>query len=177
MLAHLYALRANSLWKNEPHSTWLVSTVTKAEDRLGITTPARDIAREHFAQGPTEAMDRHANVADLRAISAYRSPKSNFAVTHAFDPMPPSTSLSAYDETYFQDVPRGGPSVSEAADNRGQHVPGEFIDDDDELDIEGIDPQILMNHLMDQAEAGDQAVRFSVLPYYGVETEPFLRCS
>ncbi|KAF8607494.1 DUF654-domain-containing protein [Ceratobasidium sp. AG-I] len=158
MLAHLYALRANSLWKNEPHSTWLVSTVTKIEDRLGSTTPARDIAREHFAQGPTEGMDRHANVADLRAISAYRSPKSNLAVTHAFDPIPPSTSLSTYDETYFQDVPRGGAAGDEPANNRGQHVPGEFMDDgDEELDIEGMDPQILLNHLMDQAEAGEQA--------------------
>lgn len=160
MLAHLYALRANALWKNEPHSIWLVSTVTKVEDRLGSTTSARDIARKHFAEGPTEAMARHASVADLRAISAYRSPKSNLAVTHAFDPIPPSTSLSAYDETYFQDVPRGAPSVGETAENRGQHVPGEFMDDDGELDMdnmEGIDPQVLINHLMDQVEAGDQA--------------------
>lgn len=160
MLAHLYALRANSLWKNEPHSTWLVSTVTKIEDRLGSTTPARDIAREHFAQGPTEAMVRHANVADLRAISAYRSPRSDLAVTHAFDPIPPSTSLSTYDESYFRDVPRGGVAGDGPSMDRGQHIPGEFMDDDDnELDIEGMDPQILLNHLMDQAEAGEQAVR------------------
>ncbi|KAG8727161.1 hypothetical protein FRC12_022743, partial [Ceratobasidium sp. 428] len=42
MLGHLYALRANSLWKNEPHSNWLVSTITSAESQLGSSTPARD---------------------------------------------------------------------------------------------------------------------------------------
>ncbi|KAG9095267.1 hypothetical protein FS749_010776 [Ceratobasidium sp. UAMH 11750] len=154
MLGHLYALRANSLWKNEPHSNWLASTVIAAEPRLGNNTPARDAAYAHFAQGPTEAMARHANVADLRAISAYRTPDPNQAITHAFDPFAPSTSLSNYDETYFQDVPQAGSSRS----GPGQNMPGGFLDEDDEgVDLDGVDPQVLINQLMDQVEAGGQA--------------------
>ncbi|QRV87832.1 Transcriptional repressor TCF25 [Ceratobasidium sp. AG-Ba] len=152
MLSHLYALRANSLWKNEPHSDWLVSTVTSAEPRLGSSTTARDAAYKHFANGPTEAMVRHANVADLRAISAYPKPDFTHAVTHAYDPIAPSTSLSSYDDTYFQDLPRasvGGPS---------RQMPGGFDGEDDEgIDLpDNVDPQVLLNHLMDQAEAEGQ---------------------
>ncbi|KAG8742356.1 hypothetical protein FRC10_001637 [Ceratobasidium sp. 414] len=155
MLGHLYALRANSLWKNEPHSNWLASTVIAAEPRLGSNTPARDAAYAHFAQGPTEAMARHANVADLRAISAYRKPDSNQAVTHAFDPFAPSTSLTSYNETYFQDVPQAAGS---SRSGPGRNVPGGFLDEDDEdLDLDGVDPQVLINELMDQVEAGGQA--------------------
>ncbi|KAG8679944.1 hypothetical protein FRC09_018603, partial [Ceratobasidium sp. 395] len=155
MLGHLYALRANSLWKNEPHSNWLVSTITSAESQLGSSTPARDAAYAHFAQGSTEAMARHANVADLRAISAYRKPDPNHSVTHAYDPFTPSTSLSNYDESYFQDVPRAS---SSSRGGPGANMPGGFLDEDDQdIDLGGVDPQVLINQLMDQAEAGGQA--------------------
>lgn len=158
MLGHLYALRANSLWKNEPYSSWLVSTVTSAEHRLGNGTPTRDYAYEHFAEGPTEAMARHANVADLRPISAYRKPDPKQAVTHAFDPLAPSTSLSNYDETYFQDVPRTYPTGGSGATPR-QNVLGGFLDEDgQDIDFEDMDAQVLLNHFMDQAEAGGQAL-------------------
>lgn len=158
MLGHLYALRANSLWKNEPHSDWLASTVASVESKLGSSSPARDAAYKHFAQGPTEAMARHASVADLRAISAYCKPGTYPPVTHAFDPLAPSTSLTNYDEMYFQDVPRGQPAAGPAA--RQPHVPGAFGDEegDEDIDLEGMDPQVLLNHVLEQAEAAGQAV-------------------
>lgn len=160
MLGHLYALRANSLWKNEPHSTWLISTIASAESKLGSPLPNREAAYKHFAQGPTEAMARHASVADLRAISAYCRPGTYPPVSHAYDPLAPSTSLTYYDETYFRNVPRSQSTINSTGSQ--QQIPGGFEDEDEELDIgvEGIDPQVLLNHVMDQAEAGGQAVRF-----------------
>ncbi|CUA69347.1 Transcription factor 25 [Rhizoctonia solani] len=157
MLGHLYALRANSLWKNEPHSVWLTSTVTSVETQLGTKTPAREAALQHFVQGPSEAMARHATVADLRAISAYCRPGTFPPITHAYDPLAPRTSLSYYDETYFQDVPRGQPSTTRAA-SHGQHMPGGFQDDDeDDVDLEDMDPQVLLNHFLDQAHHNGNA--------------------
>ncbi|KAG8725969.1 hypothetical protein FRC12_023840 [Ceratobasidium sp. 428] len=100
-------------------------------------------------------MARHANVADLRAISAYRKPDPNHSVTHAYDPFTPSTSLSNYDESYFQDVPRAS---SSSRGGPGANMPGGFLDEDDQdIDLGDVDPQVLINQLMDQAEAGGQA--------------------
>ncbi|KAJ1308852.1 hypothetical protein OPQ81_004540 [Rhizoctonia solani] len=157
MLGHLYALRANSLWRNEPHSVWLTSAVTSVGAQLGSITPMREAAFKHFAQGPSEAMARHSIVADLRAISAYCRPGTFPPVTHAYDPVTPSTSLTYYDETYFQDVPRGQSSTTGTASHR-QHIPGEFEDgDEDDVDLENMDPQVLLNHLMDQAQGNGNA--------------------
>ncbi|CAE6444967.1 unnamed protein product [Rhizoctonia solani] len=156
MLGHLYALRANSLWKNEPHSVWLTSTAASIETQLGSTTPEREAAFKHFAQGPSEAMARHATVADLRAISAYCRPGTFPPVTHAYDPLAPSTSLTYYDETYFQDVPRGHSSTRTTSHR--QHMPGEFEEDEgDAVDLEDIDPQVLLNQLLDQAQDNGNA--------------------
>ncbi|CEL59750.1 Transcription factor 25 OS=Homo sapiens GN=TCF25 PE=1 SV=1 [Rhizoctonia solani AG-1 IB] len=157
MLGHLYALRANSLWKNEPHSVWLASTVASVENQLGTENSVRKDALKHFAQGPSEAMARHAIVADLRAISAYCRPGTFPPVTHAYDPLSPSTSLTYYDETYFQDVPKGQPSARTTPQGQ-QHMPGEFGDEDeDAVDLENIDPQILLNHFLDQAQGNGNA--------------------
>ncbi|KAG8715022.1 hypothetical protein FRC11_006077 [Ceratobasidium sp. 423] len=157
MLGHLYALRANSLWKNEPHSVWFTSTVASVESQLGATTPSREAAFKHFAQGPSEAMARHATVADLRAITAYCRPGTFPPLTHAYDPLAPSTSLTYYDETYFQDVPRGQPSTTRTT-SRGEHMPGEFVDDgEDAVDLEDVDPQVLLNHFLDQAQGDGNA--------------------
>ncbi|CAE6528242.1 unnamed protein product [Rhizoctonia solani] len=156
MLGHLYALRANSLWKNEPHSVWLTSTVTSIQAQLGTTTSARVAASQHFAHGPSEAMARHSTVADLRAISAYCRPGTFPPITHAYDPLAPSTSLSYYDETYFQDIPRGQPSTTRTASH--QHMPGGFEDDDgDAVNLEDVDPQVLLNHFLDQAQENGNA--------------------
>lgn len=160
MLGHLYALRGNSLWKNEPHSVWLTSTIKSVESQLGTSTPARETAFKHFAQGPSEAMARHAAVADLRAITAYCRPGTFPPVTHAYDPLAPSTSLTYYDETYFQDVPRVQSSATRTTPGR-QHIPGGFEDDDEAaVDLEGMDPQVLLNHFLDQAQDNGNAVRY-----------------
>ncbi|KAF8709341.1 hypothetical protein RHS03_02888, partial [Rhizoctonia solani] len=157
MLGHLYALRANSLWKNEPHSVWLTSTVASAEAQLGAKSSMRENALNHFGQGPSEAMARHAIVADLRAINAYCRPGTFPPTIHAYDPLSPSTSLTYYDETYFQDVPRGQSSARTASHDR-QHMPGDFADDDGAgVDLEDMDPQVLLNHFLDQAQDNGNA--------------------
>ncbi|KAF8759615.1 hypothetical protein RHS01_01716 [Rhizoctonia solani] len=138
MLGHLYALRANSLWKNEPHSVWLTSTVASAEAQLGAKSSMRENALNHFGQGPSEAMARHAIVADLRAINAYCRPGTFPPIIHAYDPL--------------------GQSSARTASHDRQHMPGDFADDDGAgVDLEEMDPQVLLNHFLDQAQDNGNA--------------------
>lgn len=128
LLSHLYAHRAFELWKVPEVAEWLRSATDAAllKRLASETPPARTRARNAFEDGTPENIVRHVVVAENRAMMAFLSPNAIPRTMVSYDPVPPRTSLSQYDETYFQGV-----AIGRRRGRRNQGAPQ--IDDDEEL--------------------------------------------
>lgn len=109
LLSHLYAQRASELWKVPEVAEWLRSTIDGAllKRLASETSPARIRARNAFENGTPESIVRHVIVAENRAVMTFFSPNAVPRTMVSYDPVPPRTSLSQYDEAYFQGVAIG----------------------------------------------------------------------
>ncbi|KAG8963840.1 hypothetical protein FRC03_002524 [Tulasnella sp. 419] len=104
LLSHLYAQRSASTWKQPTFVSWMQETVSSVLPLLrngADRTPLRDRALQHFATGPTLSMCRHVVICDMRNLLVFCNPADLTKDTHAYDPIPPRTTITEYDETYF----------------------------------------------------------------------------
>ncbi|KZT51827.1 DUF654-domain-containing protein [Calocera cornea HHB12733] len=103
LLAHLYAQRSNSLWKNAPYNTWFASTVPTCLVNLDKPYHARVMAEVHMKKRPTPMwICRHIVVADLNSLFSFLPPAVTRDIGMGYDPLPPATSVSTYDDAYFE---------------------------------------------------------------------------
>ncbi|KZO93809.1 DUF654-domain-containing protein [Calocera viscosa TUFC12733] len=102
LLAHLYAQRSNSLWKNAPYSTWFASAVLSCLVHLDPPSHARE-PETQMQKHPTPLwICRHIIVADLNSLITFLPPAVTRDIGMGYDPLPPATSVSAYDDAYFE---------------------------------------------------------------------------
>lgn len=106
LLSHIYAQRASELWKIPEITDWVRSSVDSAllTKLASITSPTRVRAQEAYKAGTPENFVRHVIVAENRSVMTFFSPNAVPQTMNAYDPVPPRTSLSQYDEEYFHGV-------------------------------------------------------------------------
>ncbi|KAG8983264.1 hypothetical protein FRB90_006169 [Tulasnella sp. 427] len=111
LLSHLYAHRSVSIWKQPTHVEWMQKTISKIPiSRLGggskPTTmkphPLLSRSLAYFSQGPTLDLFRHVVITENRSLIGFFSPAIvNGTSMDAYDPVPPATSITSYDDAYF----------------------------------------------------------------------------
>jgi hypothetical protein len=114
LLAHLYATRSAELWKVPDPAEWLRSTTSEPSllSRLyspssskwtSPTAQAHERAVKYFGRTATtpENIVRHVLVIENRSLMVFLHPNSVPQQMVSYDPVPPRTALSMYDETYF----------------------------------------------------------------------------
>ncbi|KDQ07759.1 hypothetical protein BOTBODRAFT_38551 [Botryobasidium botryosum FD-172 SS1] len=123
LLSHIYAHRAALVWKDGELSSWFEKTVPTVlpSNRKSKSAPMRDLALRHFATGPTQAICRHVLVCEIRSLTSFLDPTKIPNMVLAYDPLPPLSSRSRYDEKYLEEVP--WPSSARRAEVRPEpHV-------------------------------------------------------
>ena len=58
-------------------------------------------ATRYFASGPTQAICRHVLVSEIRSLVSFFPPRMLGEEMQAYDPLPPRTTTTQYDEAYF----------------------------------------------------------------------------
>lgn len=119
LLSHLYAQRAFELWKVPEVAEWLRCNIdaTLLKRLASETSPVHSRARKAFEDGTPEYIIRHVIVTENRSVMTFLSPNAVPHTMVSYDPLPPGTSLTQYDEAYFQSVAVGqghrrrGPAV------------------------------------------------------------------
>jgi hypothetical protein len=109
LLSHLYAQRAFELWKVPEVAEWLRSSIdaTLLKRLASETSPVRTRARNAFEDATPEFIVRHVIVAENQSSMAFLSPNAVPRTMVSYDPVPPRTSLTQYDEAYFLGVTVG----------------------------------------------------------------------
>ncbi|EJU05955.1 DUF654-domain-containing protein, partial [Dacryopinax primogenitus] len=167
LLAHLYAHRSNSLWKNAPYSNWFTDTVSTCLQDLD--KPYHVLTETHMKRRPTPLwICRHLVVADLNSLFSFLPPAVTRDVGMGYDPLPPATSISNYDDAYFevgdgraggrgwQRVLAGGEEGQEGFMARlAQLLGGEVGGDAENVALQ----QALMEHIAQQQEQARAAHR------------------
>ncbi|KAF8341438.1 transcriptional repressor TCF25-domain-containing protein [Cantharellus anzutake] len=124
LLSHLYAHRSADVWKQPNVSSWLVSAID-AKFLNGLTSepsPTHAVAVSKYSSGTPQNITRHVIVTEIRSLFSFLEPQTLAGSMAAYDPIPPVTSVSRYDESYFR-------GVSRRRANRGQNA-GPGIDDE-----------------------------------------------
>lgn len=111
LLSHLYAHRSVSIWKQPTHVEWMQKTISKIPlSQLGggakpTTMKPRSLlsgSLAFFAHGPTLDLFRHVIITENRSLIGFFSPSMvNHTTMHAYDPVPPASSVTNYDDEYF----------------------------------------------------------------------------
>ncbi|WWC72536.1 uncharacterized protein I206_106498 [Kwoniella pini CBS 10737] len=112
LLAHIYVSRSEALWKDEKRIKWFSKQVAEAIPKLNETSAkeARDDALA-LIQSPRDPLDEEIDVPIYICRHILCSESTNFlgflptSISsknfNSFDPLPPTTSTSIYDNSYF----------------------------------------------------------------------------
>ncbi|WRT70652.1 uncharacterized protein IL334_007650 [Kwoniella shivajii] len=115
LLSHIYVSRSEALWKDEKRIKWFASQVALAVPKLNEPTAklARDDALA-LIQSPRDPLDeelplplyicRHVLCSESTSWVGFLPPAITSRPFHAFDPLPPTTATSIYDDAYFAGV-------------------------------------------------------------------------
>lgn len=125
LLSHIYVARSEALWKETALASWFENQASLVLSELD--TPAAQETRADamaIVQTPRDPLDetqnvplhicRHVVCSESTSWLGFLPPAIRNRPVHAFDPLPPTTSVSAYDNAYFSGVRpsgrgRGGP--------------------------------------------------------------------
>jgi hypothetical protein len=124
LLAHIYVSRSEALWKEASNLAWFESQLPKAlsqlrdpvafqnrEDALSMWDFARDPMDESETMNVPLFVCRHVVCSESTAFVGFLPQGIRNAAVHAFDPLPPSTAISAYNGDYFAGVKISGRGV------------------------------------------------------------------
>lgn len=118
LLAHMYVARNEALWKEESVKEWFEKTIVSTLPSLDDGTSAALRAEAHaIAQTPRDLgadgdllvplnVCRHVLCSESTSWQGFLPPTITSRPFHAFDPLPPSTAVTAYNATYFDHVAR-----------------------------------------------------------------------
>ncbi|KAL1410047.1 hypothetical protein Q8F55_004049 [Vanrija albida] len=133
LLAHIYVARSEALWKEPKILSWLGKTFAtalplidegsarslRAEAHAIIQTP-RDLGADGDLAVPLNIC-RHVLCSESTSWLGFLPPAIKTRSFHAYDPLPPSTAVTAYDAAYFDPVARArGAGFRGQADAQGQ---------------------------------------------------------
>ena len=108
LLSHLYAQRASSLWKPSSRASWFSKTVSETYASLSRALPAppRPFASRYDTPALSASVYRHAlvNEATCRSLFPFLPRSVLDARQIACDPLPPPTSTTEYNSTFFRGV-------------------------------------------------------------------------
>ncbi|ORY20750.1 transcriptional repressor TCF25-domain-containing protein [Naematelia encephala] len=118
LLSHIYVARSEALWKEADKASWFESTVKSAMFELDSNdAKARRADVLAILQIPRDPIDaeinvplficRHVLCSESTSWLGFLPPPITNKAFHAYDPLPPYTATSAYDDNYF-----GGLSTS-----------------------------------------------------------------
>lgn len=124
LLAHIYVSRSEALWKEASNLAWFESQLPQAlsqlrdpvafqnrEDALSMWDFARDPMDESETMNVPLFVCRHVVCSESTAFVGFLPRAIRNAAVHAFDPLPPSTAISAYNGDYFAGVKTSGRGV------------------------------------------------------------------
>lgn len=120
LLSHIYVSRSEALWKDPDMLPFFESQVSAAMAQLETEQAVAD--REHVLSLlaiPRDPVDeqislplficRHVVCSESTSWIGFLPPQIRNKPVHAYDPLPPTTAISMYDNDYFSGVPtRGG---------------------------------------------------------------------
>lgn len=135
LLAHIYVSRSEALWKEASNLAWFESQLSPAlsqlrdpvafqnrEDALSMWDFARDPMDESETMNVPLFVCRHVVCSESTAFVGFLPQAIRNAAVHAFDPLPPSTAISAYNGDYFAGVKISGRGVRGAGGAGGGGV-------------------------------------------------------
>ena len=120
LLSHIYVARSEALWKETELISWFEKQTAKAlpqigsveaeearADALAIISMPRDPADDSI-NVPLHVC-RHVVCSESTSWLGFLPPVIRKQPVHAYDPLPPSTAISVYDNAYFSGLrpPRG----------------------------------------------------------------------
>lgn len=111
LLAHIYANRSAPLWKEAENATWFSEqlTVLESSGKLpsgGPPTAPLSAPRLTGREDIPLWLIRHAYLSE--SYMGFMPPSIASRLGHAFDPIPPGTATTLYDQEYFHPSGRGG---------------------------------------------------------------------
>ncbi|TYJ53218.1 hypothetical protein B9479_006141 [Cryptococcus floricola] len=115
LLSHIYVARSEALWKEADKMAWLESQVPLALAELH--SPASKMARDDIlalVQAPRDPVDdtinvslficRHVMCSENTSWLGFLPPLITARSFNSFDPLPPTTAISMYDDAYFAGI-------------------------------------------------------------------------
>ncbi|OCF31778.1 cytoplasmic protein [Kwoniella heveanensis BCC8398] len=119
LLSHIYVSRSEALWKDEKRIAWFSAQVKLALPKLN--EPDAKAARDDIlalVQSPRDPLDdelsvplyicRHVLCSESTSWLGFLPPAITSRPFHAYDPLPPTTATSVYDNAYFSGVRQSG---------------------------------------------------------------------
>ncbi|OCF54767.1 cytoplasmic protein [Kwoniella mangroviensis CBS 10435] len=112
LLSHIYVSRSEALWKDEKRIAWFSKHVALAIPKLNDPSAkeARDDALA-LIQSPRDPLDeglpvpmyicRHVLCSESTSFVGFLPPVVTSRPLNSFDPLPPTTATSIYDDAYF----------------------------------------------------------------------------
>ncbi|WVW80890.1 hypothetical protein I302_102881 [Kwoniella bestiolae CBS 10118] len=112
LLSHIYVSRSEALWKDEKRISWFTKQVALALPKLNESSAkeARDDALA-LIQSPRDPLDeglpiplyicRHVLCSESTSFVGFLPPVVTSRPFNSFDPLPPTTATSIYDDAYF----------------------------------------------------------------------------
>lgn len=119
LLSHIYVSRSEALWKEPSMLKFFESQLSPAIAQLDSTQAQSD--REHVLSLlaiPRDPVDeqislplficRHVVCSESTSWIGFLPPMIRNKPVHAYDPLPPTTAISTYDQSYFNGLPTSG---------------------------------------------------------------------
>ncbi|WVR08578.1 hypothetical protein IAU60_005633 [Kwoniella sp. DSM 27419] len=139
LLSQIYVARSEALWKDEKRTAWLAKQVAIALPKLN-EAPAKTARDDALAliQAPRDPIDeglpiplyicRHVLCSESTSWVGFLPPVITSRPFHAFDPIPPTTATSVYNNDYFAGLRQSGGRAREGRGERGGGMMMDFID-------------------------------------------------
>ena len=119
LLSHIYVSRSEALWKEASMLKFFESQLSPAIAQLESSQAKSD--REHVLSLlaiPRDPVDeqislplficRHVVCSESTSWTGFLPPMIRNKPVHAYDPLPPTTAISTYDQSYFNGLPTRG---------------------------------------------------------------------
>jgi hypothetical protein len=106
LLAHLYVSRSDALWKEDGRAKWLEAQLALAYETMPCQDPVRTKALAYFSAPPPpipmrENICRHIMVTESTSYLGFLPPALTQRAMTSYDPLPPATGTTFYDNAYF----------------------------------------------------------------------------
>lgn len=118
LLSHIYVARSEALWKEPKLTAWfeaeVAATLGDIDSPAAVELRSDALAMMQVTRDPVDEtlnvplfICRHVVCSESTSWLGFLPPAIRNRPVHAFDPLPPSTAVSAYNDAYFAGVRPG----------------------------------------------------------------------